>query len=88
VCENFVPAPRGFVIIKKRRTEEERQEGNELWFNKPNAVLDIWTSFAVHAAWRLFIGLQLHRDERVLRTIDLVRDPELLERMDKMKLLG
>jgi hypothetical protein len=27
-CENFVPAPRGFIIIKKRRTGEE----NELWF--------------------------------------------------------
>jgi hypothetical protein len=80
-CENFVPAPRGFIIIKKRRTGEE----NELWFNKPNALLDMWTSFPMHAAWRLFVGLQLHRDERVLHTIHLVQDPDLLSQIERLK---
>jgi hypothetical protein len=81
-CENVVPAHQGFIIIKKRRTEDE---GNELWFTKPNAVLDRWSSFPIHAAWRHFIGLQLHRDERVLRTINLVQDPDLLSQMERMK---
>lgn len=81
-CENFVPAPRGFVVVKKRRAEEV---GKELWFNKPNAALDRWTSFPMHAAWRLFISLQLHRDERVLQNIQRVSDPDLLQRMEEMK---
>jgi hypothetical protein len=86
-CENSVPPPhRGvIIIIKKRRTEEDR---NEPWFNKPNALLDTWTSFPMLTAWRLFIGLQLHRDELVLHIVDLVRDPELLNHMEKMNTFG
>ncbi len=79
-CENSVTAPRGFIVLKRRKAEEE--EG--LWFTKPNAALDKWYSLSTFKAWRLFVGLRLHHDDRVLHNIQRVGDPDLLERMNRL----
>ncbi len=78
-CENSVPAPRGFIVKRRRAGEED-----ELWFNRPNVALNRWTAFPMHKAWRHFIGLRLFQDERVLQNIARAQDPELVERIDRL----